>query len=111
MPAAAGCDDLQLLLQTAAAGTCSSCCWLCWLGRHNACYRIAGMELSRSHQLPALPQGLDFFFANRQHAVKLVDFLQVWMYNFCACLLRACINSVASELHVTAERMTRCWVH
>lgn len=22
-------------------------------------------------------QGLDFFFANRQHAVKLVDFLQV----------------------------------
>ena len=24
----------------------------------------------------AFPQGLDFFFANRQHAVKLVDFLQ-----------------------------------
>jgi hypothetical protein len=30
-----------------------------------------------SQWLHALPQGLDFFFANRQHAVKLVDFLQV----------------------------------
>lgn len=35
--------------------------------------------LQLSHQMRALLQGLDFFFANRQHAVKLVDFLQVFI--------------------------------
>jgi hypothetical protein len=62
------------------------------------------MPLNTSHQLHAVLQGLDFFFANRQHAVKLVDFLQVFKINdrhsFDCCLAALWTGSTAHWLHV-----------
>lgn len=48
----------------------------CWLGRCAARARLRRVPRQQGLVPPLSSQGVDFYFANRAHAVKFIDFLQ-----------------------------------
>lgn len=72
--------DLTALLTT-AAGAPGHHCRAGWRARsltssHQSSVSSCPLSNCRADCVRFVAQGLDFFFGNRQHAVKLVDFLQ-----------------------------------